>query len=80
MDINFETMSDEDILSIVVMQMSEAQQQELSDLLSAQREEKITSVGSARLDELMQSYRLGLVRKAQATKFAAERGLIPRLG
>jgi hypothetical protein len=62
------------------MQMSEEQQEELDDLLDSQQEATLTKVQQARLDTVMQVYRRGLVRKAQAIKVAVDRGLMPPLG
>jgi hypothetical protein len=51
----------------------------LSDLLDRNQEGDLDEAGRRRLDELMRTYRLGLVRKAQAIKVAVNRGLRPRL-
>jgi hypothetical protein len=61
------------------MQMDVGQQEELGDLLARHREGLLSGAERARLDELMQTYRRGLVRKAQALKVAVERGLRPPL-
>jgi hypothetical protein len=58
----------------------ETQQQEIfSDLLARQQEGQLNDVENSQLDELMQVYRRGLVRKAKALKVAVERGLIPAI-
>jgi hypothetical protein len=61
------------------MQMSDAEQAELSELLARQREGALSDDERGRLDALMRSYRQGMVRKAQALKVAVERGLQPPL-
>ncbi|MBI5652145.1 MAG: hypothetical protein HZC40_17145 [Chloroflexi bacterium] len=74
-EIPVETLPDDDLLVLCEMQMSERQQQELSDLLAENREGLLDSTHQTRLDELMQIYRRGLVRKAQAIQVAVRRGL-----
>lgn len=80
METQVELMSDEEILATAALQLPEDQQIELSDLLADQREGELTEAGRARLDTLMQIYREGMVRKAQAIKLAVQRGLMPPLG
>jgi len=70
---------DQEVLALCDMQMDRKQQEELSELLARNREGVLDQQGRARLDELMQVYRRGLVRKAQALKVAVERGLRPPL-
>jgi hypothetical protein len=60
--------------------MSDQQQATLSDLLDQSRENRLNETARARLEQLMQVYRRGLVRKAQAIKVAVDRGLMPPLG
>ncbi len=72
-----ELLPDEQVLALRDMQMSDAHQQELSDLLAQQREQPLAATEQARLDELLLVYRRGMVRKAQAIKVAVERGLQP---
>lgn len=74
-----ELLSDEEVLAIRDLQLSETQQSELSDLLALQREDSLQDAARSRLDELLTLYRYGMVRKAQALKVAVERGLQPRL-
>ena len=50
-------------------------QDELSDLLSDAREDKLDSTGRARLDQLIALYRRGMVDKARAWREAVARGL-----
>jgi hypothetical protein len=70
-----ESLSDERVLELCNLQMTPDQQAELSDLLAANREHTLGGDQSVRLDALMQTYRQGLVRKAEALKVAAQRGL-----
>jgi hypothetical protein len=74
-----ESLPDDQILALCDSQMSADQQEELSGLLIDNREGKLSEAERGRLDELMQIYRRGLVRKAQALKVAVERGLRPPL-
>jgi hypothetical protein len=74
-----ESLPDDQVLALCDMQMDVGQQAELGDLLARNREGLLSSAERARLDELMQIYRRGLVRKAQAVKVAVERGLRPPL-
>jgi hypothetical protein len=75
-----ESLPDEEVLALCDAQMEAGQQEELSDLLSRNREGSLRAEDRGRLDSLMRVYRGGLVRKARALKTAVERGLRPRLG
>jgi hypothetical protein len=79
-EIPVDQLPDREVQTLAKMQMSEEQQAELSDLLDSQQETKLTKAQQIRLDTLMQIYRRGLVRKAQALKVAVDRGLMPPLG
>ena len=79
-DVPLEELTDEEILAIRDQQLDAEQQAALSDLLARQREGLLTDAGRARLDDLLDLYRRGLVRKAQALKIAVDRGLQPPLG
>ncbi len=70
-----EFLSDDQVSALCDMQMSPEQQAILDDLLSRNREGQLNETETLKLDELMQIYRRGLVRKAQAWKVAVERGL-----
>ena len=59
--------------------MEPEQQEVFSDLLARNREGQLNDVEVRQLDELMQVYRRGWVRKARALKVAVERGLKPSL-
>ncbi len=68
-------LADEHVLELSEMQMSEQEQDELSELLELNRENKLISHDRKRLDELLQLYGQGMVRKAEALKVAVQRGL-----
>lgn len=74
-----ESLPDEQILSLCDLQMESQQQEVFSDLLARQQEGQLNDIENSQLDELMQVYRRGLVRKAKALKVAVERGLIPAI-
>jgi hypothetical protein len=74
-----ELLSDEELLAVCDSQLDPDQQDELSELLERNQEGSLPGPERARLDELMRSYRAGLLRKAQALKVAVSRGLRPRL-
>jgi hypothetical protein len=74
-EVSVDCLSDEEILGLCDMQMTDEEQSELSYLLVRNREGQLDNTGHARLDALMQTYRRGLVRKAQAWKVAVARGL-----
>jgi hypothetical protein len=77
--IDFDSLTNEKILELFEAQMPKQEQEELSDLLEINRERIMSSNERKRLDELMQIYGQGMVRKAEATKEAVRRGLIPPL-
>jgi hypothetical protein len=74
-----ELMPDADLLAVCDAQPDSAQQEELSELLERNQEGALLAPERQRLEELMRSYRAGLVRRAQALKVAVSRGLRPRL-
>ncbi|MBD2129235.1 hypothetical protein NDI39_03850 [Microcoleus sp. ZQ-A2] len=74
-----ESLPDEQVLALCDMQMESEQQEVFSDLLAHNREGQLSDTEVKQLDELMQVYRRGLVRKARAMKVAVERGLKPTL-
>lgn len=63
---------DEQVLQLCQQQVAAAQQEEMSELLVKNREGALAPLEQRRLDELMQVYRQGLVRKAEALKVAIE--------
>lgn len=78
-EIPVDQLPDDDVRLLAAMQLSEVQQAELDDLLDRQRENTLSAAQRARLETLMQAYRSGLVRKAEAIKVAVERGLMQPL-
>jgi hypothetical protein len=74
-----ESLPDEELLALCDSQPDPSEEGELSDLLEQNRETAVRGPDRARLEELMQKYRVGLVRKARALKAAVSRGLRPRL-
>ena len=73
------SLSDEKILNLCDSQMSEPDQTQMSTLLGQQREGLLQRGELEELDRLLQLYRRGMVRKAEALKIAVERGLRARL-
>ncbi|KAF3886239.1 MULTISPECIES: hypothetical protein [Nostocales] len=78
-DLPVESLPNEQLLALCDLQMVPQQQESLSDLLARNREGQLNELDVSQLDELMQIYRRGLVRKAKALKVAVERGLKPPL-
>jgi hypothetical protein len=78
-DVPVEELPDAEVLALRDLQMDEAEQAELSELLARQREGTLGDQERGRLDTLMRSYRQGMVRKAGALKVAVERRLQPPL-
>jgi dsDNA-binding SOS-regulon protein len=74
-----DAMPDAEVLSLCDSRLNDEQQEELSSLLVHNREGLLQPQDRRRLDELMQIYRRGLVRKAQALNVAVSRGLRPSL-
>jgi hypothetical protein len=72
-----EELPDAKIIELSESQLPEGDQTTLSDLLG--RPGELSAEETVRLDELLATYRRGLVLKARATKEAVVRGLIPRL-
>ena len=79
-DLPVDTLPDDQVLALCRSELADNQQDELGDLLVRNREGILTTVEQARFVELMQVYRRGLVRKAQAFQVAVARELIPSLG
>lgn len=78
-DLPIESLPDKQVLALCDLQMEPEQQEVFSDLLGRNREGQLNDVEVRQLDELMQVYRRGWVRKARALKVAVERGLKPDL-
>jgi len=74
-----EWLSDEELLAVCDDQPEASAEDALSDLLERNQEGSLGVDERLRLDEMMRTYRAGLVRKAQALKVAVNRGLRPRL-
>jgi hypothetical protein len=74
-----ESLPDNALLDLCDGMLSAADQEDLAALLTSHREGSLSGEDTARLDELMASYRRGLVLKARALKEAVARGLRPPL-
>lgn len=74
-----ESLPDEQVLALCDLEMELEQQQVLGELLEQNREGTLTKEEAQQFEGLMQVYRKGLVRKANALKVAVERGLRPAL-
>ncbi len=74
-----ESLPDDQVLALADLHMDSRDQRELTRLLVLNRESQIDDRQRVRLDALMQVYRHGMTRKAQALKVAVERGLKPPL-
>ncbi len=74
-----EALTDGELIALCEAVLGPADQEELSGLLTGQREGALGAPEKARLDALMDAYRRGLVLKARALKEAVGRGLRPSL-
>jgi hypothetical protein len=79
MEAPVESLSDERVLELCDQMLPVNQQAELSQLIDRNRNGDISPQEIIRLDELMDIYQRGMVRKAEAWKVAVERGLRPPL-
>jgi len=70
-----ETLSDDQVLRLCDLQMETDQQEELNVLLARDREARLEGGERQRLEELLRLYRRSVVRRGQALRVAAERGL-----
>ena len=68
--------SDEEVLALANMKMSEAENKRMSELLGKQSEENITPLERNELDAFIRVYQMGNLRKAQGIAEAFLRGLI----
>lgn len=68
--------SDEEVLALANMKMSEAENSRMSELLDRQREKLITPLERNELDALFRVYQVGNLRKSQGISEAVRRGLI----
>lgn len=76
---SLELMSDQEILSLVDLQMMGSQDRQLSLLLDKQQAENLSAVELMSLNSLMAVYQEGLVYKANALKEAVKRKLMDPL-
>jgi hypothetical protein len=67
--------TDEEVLAATDAGMAPAQDQRLSELLTQQQAGRLAGSEQTELTALMQVYQTGLLRKAQALREAARRGL-----
>ncbi len=72
-------LGDDHIITLTKLEMDIDQQKQLSKLLAKKREDQLSQVEKQILDALMNTYRQGLVQKAEALKIAVERGLVSPL-
>jgi hypothetical protein len=79
-DVPVDCLSDEEILGLCGMQMAGEDQKALNHPLACNREGQLDDTDRTRLDALMQMYRRGPLRKAQAWKVAAVCGLSAACG
>ena len=76
-EIPIDTLPDEQVLALCNLQMGGQQQRIFSDLQARNSEGLLNAQEVKKLNELMQVYRHGSVRKAKAMQVAVMRGLIP---
>ena len=76
-EIPIDALPDEQVLVFCNLQMGEQQQRLFSDLQARNNEGLLNTQEVKKLNELMQVYRHGSVRKAKAMQVAVMRGLIP---
>lgn len=74
-DLPIESLPDAQVLALCDSQLSPEQQTTLSTLLAQNQQGQLGDSDRQQLDELMQLYRSGLVRKARALQVAVSRGL-----
>ena len=72
-----ESLPDDEVLALSALQLSEDDQEQLSELLAAQREGQLQHEQRAQLDRLLDVYRRGMIQRSHALKVAVERGLLP---
>ena len=70
-----EELSDDEILTLTELRLTDEQDAILSELIERNREGELDADGQRKLDEMMRLYEHGLLRKSQALKVAVQRGL-----
>ncbi|MDQ3743025.1 MAG: hypothetical protein M3444_01435 [Acidobacteriota bacterium] len=70
-----EGLSDDEVLALAELRLTEEQDASLSELLERNREGTLDADGQRELDKMMRLYEHGLLRKSQALKVAVQRGL-----
>lgn len=78
-EIDVEKFSDDEVLALSELEMPTEQQESLHELLDKNGEGELTKEESKQLDAMMEIYNQALLRKAQASRVAVERGLIEPL-
>ena len=78
-DLPVEDLSNAEVLQLCRYELNPIHEHELRQLLCQRREYSLSGTESGRLDELLQIYRKGVVRKARALQVASARGLLPDL-
>lgn len=68
-------LSDQEVLALTEILLSDEQQASMDDLLEQNREGTLSVDGQRQLEELMRLYEHGLLRKSQALRVAVQRGL-----
>jgi hypothetical protein len=74
-----ELLTDQQVLDLTQLEIAGEHQELLSQLLGKHREGQLGQMEQRQLDQLMQLYRHGLIRKAEAFRVAVERELLPPL-
>lgn len=69
-----DSLTDDQLLEVCRLDMPSPQRQQLDSLLVSKA---LTEADNERLNQLRRVYRLGLVRKAKASRLAFDRGLSP---
>ena len=70
-----EELSDDEVLALAELRLTDEQDASLSELLEQNREGTLNAEGQHELDEMIRFYEHGLLRKSQALKVAVQRGL-----
>lgn len=79
MEPEISSLPDAQVLALCDLELSPQEQTQLGDLLGKQRENQLQEDEVQQLNQLLQCYRRGLMRKAEAWKVAVERDLRPAL-